>query len=89
MPLIMHDFLKETENGLLLTVYLSRRRSDVEFDLEFGHLEPPEADQQLLQYIRTRYPRLPLSQVRIVTGDAEVVTLPYMSILAAGVNSPE
>ena len=83
MPLaVAHDFLKDTENGLILTLYLSRH-SEVEFASELGAFNDPEADSRVLSYIHEKYPRMPLSKLRFVDGDSNVYTVPFMTFLAA------
>ncbi|KEO82178.1 hypothetical protein [Tumebacillus flagellatus] len=82
MPLqIVHDFLQETENGAVLTLYLSHH-NDVEFAEELGRFEDPFDDRNVYAYIQRHYPQTPINHVRVVTGDHRVTTLSYMSILA-------
>ncbi|PWK05970.1 hypothetical protein [Tumebacillus permanentifrigoris] len=82
MPLqIVHDFLQETENGTILTLYLSRH-TDVEIAQELGRFEDPFDDRNVYSYIQRRYRQLPINQIRLVTGEHQVITLSYMSILA-------
>ncbi|MGB8954834.1 MAG: hypothetical protein WCC10_05635 [Tumebacillaceae bacterium] len=82
MPLtVVHDFLKETENGYILTLYLSRE-SDVEFASELGRFENPLDDRYIFAYIRRHHPETPINQVRIVTGDGDIEMLSYMSVMA-------
>ena len=82
MPLtVVHDFLQETENGYVLTVYLSRE-SDVEFAGELGRFENPLDDRYVFAYIRRKFPQTPINQVRVVTGEGDVETLSYMSMMA-------
>jgi hypothetical protein len=87
MPVaVAHDFLQETENGLILTLYLSRL-SEVEFASDLGAFNDPEADTLVLSYIHEKYPRMPFSKLRIVDGDSNVYTVPYMTFLAVA-NKP-
>ncbi|MBL0389327.1 hypothetical protein JJB07_22300 [Tumebacillus sp. ITR2] len=82
MPLqIVHDFLQETENGAILTVYLARHL-DVEFAEDLGRFEDPFDDRNIYAYIQRHYPQVPFNQIRVVTGDHKVTMLSYMSILA-------
>jgi hypothetical protein len=79
MPIrIVHEFLQETEEGLLLTLYLSRN-SHVEFGDEVGEtVQPvPEDEREIDRYIRRRHPHTPISQIRLVTGDAKILVIPY------------
>ncbi|ASS76640.1 hypothetical protein CIG75_17805 [Tumebacillus algifaecis] len=83
MPLeIVHDFLRENENGIVLTLYLSRNNQQVEFAEELGRMENPVDDRYLYAYIRRNYPNTPINHVQIVSWDHQVRTLSYMSILA-------
>ena len=85
MPIrIVHEFLQETENGLTLTLYLSRH-SNVEFSDEPGEaalLPVPEDDHEIVHYVRRHHPRTPISQLRLVTGDGKILIMPYMTVLA-------
>lgn len=81
MPLtIVHDFLKETEEGYILNLYLSRF-SDVEFASELGRMENPIDDRYLFSYIHRKYPQTPINKVRLVTGDAKIVTMDFMTLM--------
>jgi len=83
MPInIVHDFLQETENGYVLTVYLARDNINVEFASELGRFERRIDDRDVFMHMRSKYPGVPINHIRVVTGDAEVVTLTYMSMLA-------
>lgn len=83
MPItVVHEFLRENENGLVLTLYLSRADQDVEFAAELGRMENPVDDRYLYSYIKRRHPNTPINHVQIVNWDAQVTTLSYMSIMA-------
>lgn len=85
MPIrIVHEFLQETEDGYLLTLYLSHG-SQVEFADEpggIGVLPAPTDDHEIVAYVRRRHPKRPISKLRLVTGDAKILILPYMTVLA-------
>jgi hypothetical protein len=80
---IVHDFMQTTQNGNVLNLYLSRSSNvSVEFAEELGHLTRTQEDRQIYSYIQEHYPQIPINQVRLVTGDGQVVTLSYMSMMA-------
>lgn len=74
--------MQETDNGLVLTLYLSRRNVEVEFAAELGRFENRRDDETIVRYIAERFPRTPINRVRVVTGSGDVVTLSYMSVMA-------
>ena len=82
MPVaVVHDFLQETENGYTLNLYLSRN-SETEFAGELGTFENPLDERYVVAYIRMNHPQTPVNHVRVVTGEGDVVTLSYMTLLA-------
>jgi hypothetical protein len=83
MPItIVHDYLRETEDGNVVTLYLSRNSSDVEFAEELGRMESPVDDRYIYAYIKRKYPDTAVNHVQIVSGDHQIRTLSYMSIMA-------
>ncbi len=77
---IVHDYLQTTQNGYVLNVYLSRN-TDVEFADDLGRLASHQDDETLCSYIRERYPRTAISQIRVINSDGQVHRLSYMSVL--------
>ncbi|MFD2172049.1 hypothetical protein [Tumebacillus lipolyticus] len=78
---VVHNYLRETENGNVLTLYLSKN-SDVEIAEELGRMENPLDDRYLYAYIKRNFPDTPINLVQIVGSDHQIRTLSYMSILA-------
>jgi hypothetical protein len=78
---IIHDFLQETENGYVLNLYLSRE-SDVEFAEELGRLENPVDDRYVYSYVHRKFPKTPINKVRLIDGKADILTIPYMTLMA-------
>lgn len=79
---IIHDFLKETDEGFVLTLYLSRD-SDMEFAEELGAFENPFDDRYVHTYIARKFPKTPINVVRIVDGEGHLYTTSYMNLLAS------
>jgi hypothetical protein len=78
---VVHEFLQNTEEGLILTLYLSRR-SEVEFAADLGSFQNDADDQTIQAYIAEHHPQTPFNLIRVVTGEGKVVTLSYMCILS-------
>jgi hypothetical protein len=78
---IVHDFLQVTENGYVLNLYLSPQ-SDVEFADEIGRLENPIDDRYLFSYVHRKFPKTPINKVRLIDGKADIVTVPFMTLMA-------
>ncbi|HEU4963042.1 MAG TPA: hypothetical protein VFV52_04145 [Bacilli bacterium] len=77
---IIHEYLRETEDGFVLTLYLSRH-SDVEFAEELGVLEDQADDELLLAYLERHHPHTPINQIQLVDGNGQIHTCTYMSLL--------
>ncbi|MDB5085334.1 MAG: hypothetical protein JWN30_2220 [Bacilli bacterium] len=78
---ILRDSLRETINGLEVTIQVARG-SQAEFAVELGTFEQEMDNRFLYSYLRRNYPAQTINKIRLVQDGRLIGTTSLMNILA-------